>query len=419
MPGPALARDLVAGRHVDDVDGEVGEFRAEGGGEVVAAALDEEQFERREARHHVLHGGEVDGGVLADGGVRAAAGLDAGDALRRQRAGAGQEFRVLARVDVVGDDGDVVRAAEAPAQPLGQRRLAGAYGPADADPERSVVLMSGTASCTGSRGAWRAGRAPAPRCRAGRGRPRAPPRPLPPPPGCSAAVATCPSVWPSGTSLTPADTRLAAKAPSQPASAGRSGTPWKPAAAPKATGRGEAPRMPRGEGGEARLGPGGLRSRRRRPRPAAATSAPSPPCRARRRRVRRCRPAPRRRRPRPRARRRRAARRPRARRPRAARRRRSATSPARSRTEPSSTAASKPVAVGEAAHRVGRREPRQQPVERAGLNGDGGGGRGHAGARAAGCARHRRRPPGRRARTRCAPSRRGRAASPRSRGRRG
>ena len=42
--------------------------------------------------------------VLADGRVRAAAGLDGADALARQRLVAVQELGVLAREDVVGDD---------------------------------------------------------------------------------------------------------------------------------------------------------------------------------------------------------------------------------------------------------------------------------------------------------------------------
>ena len=56
--------------------------------------------------------GEIDRGILADRGVRASAGLDAEDALRRQRAGADQELGVLAGVDVVGDGRDVVAPRE-------------------------------------------------------------------------------------------------------------------------------------------------------------------------------------------------------------------------------------------------------------------------------------------------------------------
>ena len=87
---PALRRDLVAGRDVDDVDRHVGELRREGRGEVVAAGFDQHQIELGKLRSHLGDRGEVDRGVLADRGVRTAAGLDAGDALGRQRAGAHQ-----------------------------------------------------------------------------------------------------------------------------------------------------------------------------------------------------------------------------------------------------------------------------------------------------------------------------------------
>ena len=65
--------------------------------------------------------------------MRAAAGLDADDALQRQHLAAGQELGVLARVDVVGDDGQVELRPEVAAQPLDQRRLARADRPADAE----------------------------------------------------------------------------------------------------------------------------------------------------------------------------------------------------------------------------------------------------------------------------------------------
>ncbi len=95
-------------------------------------------LEAGEAARHLVHGGEVDAGILADGRVRAAARLHAHDPLRRQRARAGQEFGVLARVDVVGDGGDVIGVAHRLAEPVGQRGLAGADRAADADAERAV-----------------------------------------------------------------------------------------------------------------------------------------------------------------------------------------------------------------------------------------------------------------------------------------
>src|SRR5258706_4782137 len=61
----AFARDLVARRDVDHVQGQVGELRAEGRGEVVAAGLDEDQVEPGKAAIQARHRLQVDRGVLA------------------------------------------------------------------------------------------------------------------------------------------------------------------------------------------------------------------------------------------------------------------------------------------------------------------------------------------------------------------
>src|SRR6185437_6614179 len=76
-----------------------------------------------------------------DRGVRAAAGLDAGDAVRRQRSRAHQEFGVPFGVDVVGDRRDVVALAHRLAKQVHQRGLAGTYGTTDADPKRAVGIF--------------------------------------------------------------------------------------------------------------------------------------------------------------------------------------------------------------------------------------------------------------------------------------
>ena len=101
-----LARDLVAGGDVDDVDEVVDEGRAEGQRQVVAAALDEHHVGVREPRLHVLHGGEVHARVLAHGGVRAGAGLDAQDAVLDEHALERplDVLGVLGRDHVVGHD---------------------------------------------------------------------------------------------------------------------------------------------------------------------------------------------------------------------------------------------------------------------------------------------------------------------------
>ena len=65
----ALARNLVAARHVDHVDREVGELAAELRREVVAAAFDEQEL-RVEARISCPQRVEVLADVVADGRVR-------------------------------------------------------------------------------------------------------------------------------------------------------------------------------------------------------------------------------------------------------------------------------------------------------------------------------------------------------------
>ena len=137
-PRSALARDLVAGGHVDDVDGDVGQFGAEGGRQVVAARFDQDQVQRRKFAAQFGHARQVDAGVLADRRVWAAARLDAHDPLRRQRPGARQELRVFLGVDVVGDGCDVVERRQGAAQPIHQRRLPRANGAADTDAQGTV-----------------------------------------------------------------------------------------------------------------------------------------------------------------------------------------------------------------------------------------------------------------------------------------
>ena len=135
---PALSRNFVACRHVDHVDHQIGQFRRKGGGQIVAAGFDDHQIKAREGFIHVGDGGEVDRGVLADGSMRAATGLDPDDALGRQGAGTGQELGILAGVDVIGDDGNGVTVAHGLAERVGERGLAGADRPADADPQRAM-----------------------------------------------------------------------------------------------------------------------------------------------------------------------------------------------------------------------------------------------------------------------------------------
>src|SRR6185437_4085439 len=81
-----------------------------------------------------------------DRGVRAAAGLDAGDAIRRQRSRTHQEFGVPFGVDVVCDRRDVVALAHRLAEQVHQRGLARTNGTTDADSKRAVGIFHATYS---------------------------------------------------------------------------------------------------------------------------------------------------------------------------------------------------------------------------------------------------------------------------------
>ena len=80
--GAALARDVVAGGDVDHEDLHVGQRGREDRGQVVAAALDEDDVERPGRGLELLDRLEVGGDVVADRRVRAAAGLDGRDRAR-------------------------------------------------------------------------------------------------------------------------------------------------------------------------------------------------------------------------------------------------------------------------------------------------------------------------------------------------
>ena len=97
---------------------------------------------------------EVLADVVADRGVRAAAGLHADDALGRQHPRALEDRGVLRGEDVVGDDRDRQLVAQRPAQGRDQLGLAAADRPADADPQRAAEPRTGAVVVVGARRAW-------------------------------------------------------------------------------------------------------------------------------------------------------------------------------------------------------------------------------------------------------------------------
>src|SRR5262245_4879851 len=97
-------------------------------------------------------GSKVDRGILANGCVRASAGLDADNAILGQGLGTGQDQRVLAGVYVVRHHCQREAAAHGVAEHLGQGGLARTDRPADPDAQRSVgahvrKIREGWVSC--------------------------------------------------------------------------------------------------------------------------------------------------------------------------------------------------------------------------------------------------------------------------------
>jgi len=131
----AFAGDFFAGGHVDHVDGEVGEFGAEGGGQVVAAAFYKHHIGVGKLFKHAVDGFQIDGGVFADGGVRAAARFNAHDAVGIQCTTDREQALVFFGVDVVGDGHQVPFLTHAFAEHFEQGGFARAYGAANAHAE--------------------------------------------------------------------------------------------------------------------------------------------------------------------------------------------------------------------------------------------------------------------------------------------
>jgi hypothetical protein len=89
-----------------------------------------------------IDGAQIERGILADRGVRAAAGFNAHHPVGGQRLHAHKRLGVLAGVDVIGDDGDGPAIAHGLAELVGQCGLAGADRSANARCARGHLVKS-------------------------------------------------------------------------------------------------------------------------------------------------------------------------------------------------------------------------------------------------------------------------------------
>ena len=119
---------------------------------IVEDEIIEDDLELGPLADDVGHRRQVDRGILADRGMRTAAGFDPAHPIGGQHLRARQRLGVLARIDVVGDDADLATGIDEQwHECLDQRGLAGADGAADADAQRGSGAGHGIGG-GGSRG---------------------------------------------------------------------------------------------------------------------------------------------------------------------------------------------------------------------------------------------------------------------------
>src|ERR1700722_6238822 len=128
-----LAGDLIALGDVENVAPNIDKLRAERGGKIIAAALDEDQLQSRKRALEIGNRLQVHRGIFANGRMRAGTSLNSADAIGGKRPLPQQEFSVLLGVDVVGHDGEIVFWPEALAKAIDESRLSGANRTGDTD----------------------------------------------------------------------------------------------------------------------------------------------------------------------------------------------------------------------------------------------------------------------------------------------
>jgi hypothetical protein len=138
--GATLTGNFLTCGHIDHIDREVAQFRAEGCGQVVASAFHEHDVGIGVVHQHAVDGLQVDGAVFANGSVRASAGFYPHDAVSGQGAAYGEQALVFLGVDVVGDGDQVVLPAHGFAQHFQQRGFSGAHRATNAHTQRWQVF---------------------------------------------------------------------------------------------------------------------------------------------------------------------------------------------------------------------------------------------------------------------------------------
>ncbi len=137
----AFARDFVAAGNVNNIDGVVRQFAAEMRGQIVAAGFEKEDVGMK-LPLEVFQREEVGGNVLANRGVRAAAGLHCSDTPGIERLMADQKLAVFLRENIVGNSRQARAVAQSPAKCEHQGGLAAAHRTPNADGKGALMEVA-------------------------------------------------------------------------------------------------------------------------------------------------------------------------------------------------------------------------------------------------------------------------------------
>ena len=127
----AFAWDLIASRHINNIDHLVRKFRTECRSQIVAAALDKHQFDIGMALEQIVQSFLIVRGIFTDCRMRTAAGFDAQNAVLRECAPAREKLGIFLGKDVVRHHRQTHPIAQTETERFHQRSLSRPHRPTD------------------------------------------------------------------------------------------------------------------------------------------------------------------------------------------------------------------------------------------------------------------------------------------------
>src|SRR5579871_32926 len=140
-PRSAFPRNLVPFRHINDINPDINQLRAERRTQVIASALHKNQLQTRYRLFEFRDSLQIHRCIFPYRRVRARPGFNTADPFDGKSALSHQELRVFFCVDVVGDDSDAVLGPEPPTQAINQCSLSRTHGAGNTNTKCAVALF--------------------------------------------------------------------------------------------------------------------------------------------------------------------------------------------------------------------------------------------------------------------------------------